>query len=548
MRHLLLRRLVARGPLLLSVGLLVLIVSVTYFRAVSLTGGVLVYALDDAYIHMALSKNLALHGILGATPYEFTSASSSPLWTILLAVLFRLFGVWQYTPLIIGFIASVALLVFVDSILVREMTGPAVRLFTLTGLVVATPAVATIFGGMEHPLQALINVGLIAVCTRVLPTGTGGSLDRPTWIVPLLAAAATGIRYEGLLLVGVLASYLLLVRRWRSALMLTAGLVPPLVWGLFSILNGGYALPNPVIIKTSNTAGVGLIEQGPAVWGTALADKLAASNPLGVVLLAAALMVLSLGGRRALDDPRVGFAGVCSTTAALHLVLGDVGWLFRYESYLFVILLVSLAVMSGPFTLRPGQPALWASRVAVLLLIVSLPGMVWRGVQAIRTTPWAMKNVYQQPHQTAHFLQANPEYDCVAINDLGAVSFFNDRIRILDVAGLGQQRPPVELLDDPSPDTDKIVGRSHLKPKLAMLAEDWFAVPDDWVVVARLAIPNDVQVVSPVITVCAVPPTDPDVVRDDLEDFVSSRLPRDVSVTWQTTTPEQADAIVGRTQ
>src|SRR6266851_2122500 len=42
----------------------------------------LVYPLDDAYIHMAIAKNLAQHGVWGVTSHEFTSCSSSPLWII----------------------------------------------------------------------------------------------------------------------------------------------------------------------------------------------------------------------------------------------------------------------------------------------------------------------------------------------------------------------------------------------------------------------------------------------------------------------------------
>ena len=62
---------------LLLAGTAVLVSVATSVNA-SLAGthGVLVYAVDDAYIHMAVAKNLARHGIWGCTPFHFSSSSS----------------------------------------------------------------------------------------------------------------------------------------------------------------------------------------------------------------------------------------------------------------------------------------------------------------------------------------------------------------------------------------------------------------------------------------------------------------------------------------
>jgi hypothetical protein len=51
---------------------------------VLLNGGHFTYALDDAYIHLALARNIA-HGHYGVNAGEFAAPASSALWPFLLA-------------------------------------------------------------------------------------------------------------------------------------------------------------------------------------------------------------------------------------------------------------------------------------------------------------------------------------------------------------------------------------------------------------------------------------------------------------------------------
>ena len=67
-----------------------------------------VYPLDDAYIGMAIAKNLALHGVWGVSRYGFTSADSSLLFPLLMAAVYRIAGVNEVAPLAISWLAAVA--------------------------------------------------------------------------------------------------------------------------------------------------------------------------------------------------------------------------------------------------------------------------------------------------------------------------------------------------------------------------------------------------------------------------------------------------------
>src|SRR4051812_38397661 len=79
----------------------------TTSRLLQVTGGRVIYALDDAYIHMAIAKNLALHGVWGVRADSFAAASSSPLWTALLGAVFTTVGVRDAVPLCLNTVFAV---------------------------------------------------------------------------------------------------------------------------------------------------------------------------------------------------------------------------------------------------------------------------------------------------------------------------------------------------------------------------------------------------------------------------------------------------------
>jgi len=65
------------GDVLVAAIILGAIVVVLLVATLPETGGEMVYAFDDAYIHLAIAKNLVRHGVWGVTRYAFSSSSSS---------------------------------------------------------------------------------------------------------------------------------------------------------------------------------------------------------------------------------------------------------------------------------------------------------------------------------------------------------------------------------------------------------------------------------------------------------------------------------------
>ena len=166
-------------PLWLALGLLFACVGVAVRAVMVSTGGRFVYALDDAYIHMAMAKNLAQHGVWGCTPFQFSAASSSPLWTALLGVVFFLTGVHDVTPLLLNLLLLALSLGVADAFLRQRSAAPLLRAATLVGLVLVFPMPAMALFGMEHVLHLLLTIAFGATAITVLADVESGTAHSP---------------------------------------------------------------------------------------------------------------------------------------------------------------------------------------------------------------------------------------------------------------------------------------------------------------------------------------------------------------------------------
>jgi hypothetical protein len=83
-----------------------------FHSSVDLNRGYFVYVIDDPYIHMAMAKNMALHGVWGVSQYHFASSSSSLLWTALISLVYWIFGIKQLVPFALNILFGLAAVVF----------------------------------------------------------------------------------------------------------------------------------------------------------------------------------------------------------------------------------------------------------------------------------------------------------------------------------------------------------------------------------------------------------------------------------------------------
>src|SRR5271155_3773532 len=126
-------------PLFAGLGCLWLSILVLWLVSIDKNDGLLIYPLDDTYIHMEIAKNVVAHHVWGVTPYGFSWSTSSPLWTAVLAAAYWLFGVRVGTPLVLNAILATATCVFAWFVFSRRSgLAPRQLLLALLALIFLT--------------------------------------------------------------------------------------------------------------------------------------------------------------------------------------------------------------------------------------------------------------------------------------------------------------------------------------------------------------------------------------------------------------------------
>src|SRR5450759_5232638 len=110
-------------PLIFAILALWVSITILLISSIKLNNGHFGYPLDDVYIHMSMAKNIVINGVWGIDKYEFASSTSSPLWTLLLSLIYFLFGVNEVSPFIMNIILG-TLLIQVSYSLLRKFLLP----------------------------------------------------------------------------------------------------------------------------------------------------------------------------------------------------------------------------------------------------------------------------------------------------------------------------------------------------------------------------------------------------------------------------------------
>ncbi|MEI7906246.1 MAG: hypothetical protein WCI84_02700 [Bacteroidota bacterium] len=471
-----------RIPFYVSSLLLLLLTAAEFAAILRMNNGMFVYTLDDAYIHLSLAENIAL-GHYGINPGEFASVASSILWPFLLAP-FALFSFGTYIPFVLNIIFEIATLYVLWNIFDRVFTNMKQKeLFISVLLVLLIPAagmVGLIFTGMEHSLQVLAVITILYSIIKELY----GEFD--PWLTVASIIIASIVRYEDLS-VSLFAIAFLFVRGRKTAALVSLGSVIILLssFSLFLYLNEGSFLPTSVVAKLGSF-------RNPVAPLSQFVAAIHTSFGMLYGMLALILVLIAIINRKDFSAIALCAGGVFITL--LHLAYGKVqyfgnlsvefGYFFRYEMYLWTILLVILIILAKNIFIRM---YLYSRILFIVLLIVAEIVLCGRNNAILSSISNGSNNIFEQQLQihtfVTHFYQKP-----VAVNDIGYVSYKNSNY-VLDLWGLTSKNILRMRKSNPGNNEwmDSLVTEKNIS--LVIIYDVWFTNhPAHWKKVAELTL------------------------------------------------------------
>jgi len=509
------------APAVVSIAVLFVLLSVLEWAGMRHTQGIFSYPLDDAFIHMAVARNVAEHHNWGISAHGFQSASSSIFYTLLLAGLFKVFSVHVIIPFVVNVLAAVGLLLVLQEWLLRQGLSRRAQLTVQLGVVLLTPLPILVMTGMEHVLQCLFCFLFLTRCCEWM-----NSDEKMPWTLPVYGILITGIRYEGIFLAFIICLLLLWRRRIIPAFLLGGvALLPIVLFGLYSLGKGSYFFPNSVLLKSEGAQSSvgGMI----AFLVTKLLPKLVTSgnNDYAAAATQHLLLILPFCGwifrvplRRA---PAYGsMLVVLFFCTVLQLGFASTGWFYRYEAYLIFCSVALLAVLILRFgrEVVEGESFRRGWLVPVCLVVILFLPLVLRCGSAFAMAPRACQNIYEQQYQTGQFVHRWYRNEAVAVNDIGAVSFFSDADNI-DMEGLGNfevaKRRKVGTRS--AGFLDSLVHAKHVDYAAVYQFVYGDSLLSRWRKVASWTIRNNVVCGSPTVYFYAIDPAKEDQFRKNLQ-------------------------------
>jgi hypothetical protein len=508
-------------------------------------GNELTYCLDDPYIHLSIARNLAEHGTWGISPNEISSASSSPLWVIILGLVYPLSSDVTI-PFVLNTLFAIGLIFYADKILSESGVHLYLRLCVILLLITATPLVNLCWSGMEHTLHALLSLVFVHITARIVSNpNTEYKIEKILLVRYLFTAILLGaVRPEGMVLIGIVCLFHIIQKRIVLGVsVLLVGVLPIVAFGIWSISHGQLFLPNSVLVKsldvgTSLPSNGGVLSLlGVFVLKLKRAIHLLRSHQILVwclqTLSLCFLLILlrikntHIGMLVSLGNTNThGVASLLITLLTLitHLCTSDAGWFYRYEAYLIPLTVISCTVVLHRlytiyFNEEKQQPAPMLNNTTTTLnflrnvtLIMLCVGVNFSVVSRC-SSAWSSignyaKLIWQMQRQTARFIETYYSDKPIALTDIGAPSYYTNA-HITDFYGLGNATVAKMKWNKSwnNVTCEKLIDQHKIDCAITYSSLLSNVIPNKWTKVGSLTVADDIITQEPTITFYATSPS-----------------------------------------
>ncbi len=445
-----------------------------------------IYPLDNSYIHLSLAKNFSNYGIWGVTKYEFSSSSSSILFTLILSIVMKIFGNNHLYPLSINIIFLYFViylifnkfrpLIFFENAEKKQKIISGIILSSVVLIIILLiPMVFLTLSGMEHVLQILIN--LIFINRLIIYFE---KFSNKNFIFLLFSSIFVGlVRYEGLFLILISLFFFIIKNRFKNGLiLLIISVLPLLIYGLISEAYGSLIIANSIFLKSTkpeNIEFIGIVKYAFS-W---IPNLIKEPHLLTIFISSAAILWLNIKSHLSLKDEKNLWLIFSIFLIIFHLIFAKTGGGFRYEAYIIAIGLIGIFINLVEI-IKFGNNQLKNS--VIILLIILIFTCAERAYKSFSDIKTMSRNVYEQQYQIAKFLKKNYNNSTVILSDIGCTTYFTD-IKLIDLMSIGSIEPiKLRLVNKfNSEEINKLAKRKNAE--IAILNKDLFKnlIPNDWI-------------------------------------------------------------------
>ena len=426
-----------------------------YVLLLVLTDGNFTYAISAPYIHMTIAKYFIMDGILSVDGETYSSASSAPLWMILISPFYKLLGakLFVYFSAVLNLVFQILTLALVFKI-VERFTAQKLHYAYGILLILGTPFITLTLGGTEHSLQIFLIVWFIYYLIPYLQDREG--FDEK-WKLLLLAPFIVFVRYEDIAFIVAVAMVLAFYfREWKFAFsLLASSLVFVAIFAFWSaVILGIDPVPTSIIAKTTVNQ-LGFMEK--------FLDNLRQPHIVVLLVLNLAIFIKTLLGTKVSDSKKSNqvlliLSTIFIMTLMAHLLFARLGWMFRYEAYLVTFGLLNIIIYQHLFPLQKK----WFLAILAFLLLGLAKQIAYSPIYA----SFSAKKIYEQKIQTAKFVKEYYTASHLTTDNIGSIPYFSD-VKVFDIHGL--TNPEIVRLKTQNIYTDKIKKELILKKNNEMI-------------------------------------------------------------------------------